>query len=59
MFLGKLNLKYKGLPDLAWRERLTLYPLAVICIILGFYPQAVLSYINGTLHQLVQSIRPL
>lgn len=59
MFLGKLNLKYKGLPDLAWRERLTLYPLAVICIILGFYPQAVLSYINGTLHQLVQNIRPL
>ena len=59
MFLGKLNHKYKGLPDLAWRERLTLYPLAAICIVLGFYPQAVLSYINGTLHQLVQGIRPL
>jgi len=59
MFLGKLNPKYKGMPDLAWRERLTLYPLAAICIVLGFYPQAVLSYINGTLHLLVQNIRPL
>jgi NADH-quinone oxidoreductase subunit M len=59
MFLGKLNPKYQGLPDLAWRERLTLYPLAAICIVLGFYPQAILSYINGTLHLLVQNIRPL
>jgi NADH-quinone oxidoreductase subunit M len=59
MFLGKLNPKYKGLPDLAWRERLTLYPLAAFCIVLGFYPQMILSYINGTLHLLVQNIRPL
>jgi NADH-quinone oxidoreductase subunit M len=59
MFLGKLNPKYKGLPDLAWRERLTLYPLAAFCIVLGFYPQMILSYINGTLHLLVQTIRPL
>ena len=59
MFLGKLNPAYKGLPDLVWRERLTLYPLAAIAIVLGFYPQAILSYINGTLHLLVQNIRPL
>jgi len=42
-----------------WRERLTLYPLAAVCIVLGFYPQAILSAINGTLHALVQNIRPL
>ena len=59
MFLGKLNPAYAGLPDLVWRERLTLYPLAAICIVLGFYPQAILSAINGTLHALVQNIRPL
>jgi hypothetical protein len=59
MFLGKLNPKYAHTPDIAWRERLTLYPLAAICIVLGFYPQAILSYINGTLHLLVQNIRPL
>ena len=59
MFLGKLNATYKGYPDLVWRERLTLYPLAAIAIVLGFYPQAILSSINGTLHLLVQNIRPL
>jgi NADH-quinone oxidoreductase subunit M len=59
MFLGKLNATYKGYPDLVWRERLTLYPLAAVCIVLGFYPQAILSAINGTLHALVQNIRPL
>jgi len=59
MFLGKLNPAYKGYPDLVWRERLTLYPLGVIAIILGFYPQSILAYINGTLHLLVQNIRPL
>jgi NADH-quinone oxidoreductase subunit M len=53
MFLGKLNPVYQGFPDLNWRERITLYPLAALVIVLGFYPQAVLGVINGTLHQLV------
>ena len=59
MFLGKLNPRYKGYPDLNWRERLTLYPLGVIAIILGFYPQAILGPINSTLHALVQNLRPM
>jgi NADH-quinone oxidoreductase subunit M len=59
MFLGKLNPVYAGYPDLNWRERLSLYPLAAIAIVLGFYPQAILGVINGTLHALIQNIRPL
>ena len=58
MFLGKLNPVYKGYPDLNWRER-TLYPLAVIAIVLGFYLQAILGVINRSLHLLIQNIRPL
>jgi NADH-quinone oxidoreductase subunit M len=57
MFLGKLNEKYRGYPDLNWRERFTLYPLGAIAIVLGFYPQAILSAINTTLHALVQTVR--
>jgi NADH-quinone oxidoreductase subunit M len=57
MFLGKLNEKYRGFPDLNWRERLTLYPLGAIAIVLGFYPQAILGSINTTLHALVQTVR--
>jgi NADH-quinone oxidoreductase subunit M len=59
MFLGKLNPAYAGYPDLNWRERLTLYPLGAMVIVLGFYPQAVLGVINGTLHALVAGLKPL
>ena len=53
MFLGKLNEKYAGLADLNWRERITLYPLAALMIVLGFYPMPVLDLMNNTLHALV------
>jgi len=57
MFLGKLNPAYKGYPDLNWRERISLYPLGVIAIVLGFYPQAVLGSINGTLNVLINAVK--
>ena len=57
MFLGKLNEAYRGLPDLNWRERFTLYPLGAIALVLGFYPQAILGSINGTLQALVEAVR--
>ena len=57
MFLGRVNERYVGLPDLNWRERMSLYPLAALAIFLGFYPQAILGSINTTLHALVKTIR--
>ena len=56
MFLGTPNPAYAGYPDLNWRERLSLYPLGAIAVVLGFYPQAILGVVNGTLHALVRSI---
>ncbi len=58
-FLGKLNPVYQDYPDLVWRERLVLYPLGAIAIVLGFYPQAILTVINPALTQLVSGLRPL
>ena len=58
-FLGKLNPLYQGYPDLVWRERLVLYPLGAIAIVLGFYPFAILDVINNTLFGLIAGIRPL
>ncbi len=54
MFLGKLNEKYAGLPDLNWRERVTLYPLGALIIILGIYPIPALNLINKTLMSIIQ-----
>ena len=56
MFLGKLNPACAGYPDLNWRERLSLYPLGALVILLGFYPQAILGVINGTLQGLISRI---
>src|SRR6266581_4640069 len=54
MFLGPLNEKYVGLPDLSARELFTLVPLAVIVLILGVYPHAVLDLLNTSLVHLNQ-----
>jgi NADH-quinone oxidoreductase subunit M len=56
-FLGKLNPLYKDYPDLVWRERMVLYPLGAIAIVLGFYPQAILGVINPALTVLVKGFR--
>lgn len=52
VFLGKKNEKYAQLPDISGREVLTLAPLALIVIILGVYPKAMLSIMNSTLMNL-------
>jgi len=57
IFLGKLNPMYHDFPDVNWRERIVLYPLAAFMIFLGFYPQFILTAINPTLQQLIQNIR--
>jgi NADH-quinone oxidoreductase subunit M len=57
MFLGKLNEKYSHLPDLNWRERLTLYPLGALAIVFGFYPNILLKLINTDLHALMNVVK--
>jgi NADH-quinone oxidoreductase subunit M len=56
-FPGKLNPLCQGYPDLVWRERVVLYPLGAIAIVLGFYPYAVLDVINPTLFNLIAAIK--
>jgi len=53
MFLGPLNEKWSQLWDLNWRERLTLYPLAAITILLGVWPAPIFNLVNGTLYHLL------
>jgi NADH-quinone oxidoreductase subunit M len=56
IYLGPLNEKYQSLPDLSLREAFTLVPLAIIVLILGVYPQAVLSLLNTSLVHLNQVV---
>jgi NADH-quinone oxidoreductase subunit M len=56
IYLGPLNEKYKALPDLSFREAFTLVPLAVIVLVLGFYPQLILDLLNTSLVHLNQVV---
>ena len=61
VWLGPVNEKYVSLPDLSGREAVTLVPLAVIVIVLGVYPHAVLDLINVSLvglNEIVASATP-
>ena len=53
MMLGELNPAYKTLPDVNWRERFTLYPLAALIILFGFFPKPIFDLIEGSLRNLI------
>jgi len=59
VFLGPLNEKWAGLPDMTWQERLCVIPLAVLMIVVGVYPQLVLGTMTATVQQLVDVFRAL
>lgn len=54
VFLGKPNEKYLDLPEINGRELVTLVPLAVIVVVLGVYPHAILNLMTESLHQLIK-----
>jgi NADH-quinone oxidoreductase subunit M len=56
VWLGPVNAKYANLPDLTPRELVTLVPLAIIVMVLGVYPHAVLDLINPTLLALNKTV---
>jgi len=56
VFLGPANERYAKLPEISLREAFTLTPLAVIVVVLGFYPMPVLNLIATTLQQTVAMV---
>jgi NADH-quinone oxidoreductase subunit M len=54
VFLGPLNEKWKALPDLNARERLTLIPLAILTVVLGVHPALILRPAGETLTHLAE-----
>ncbi|MGH7786943.1 MAG: complex I subunit 4 family protein [Candidatus Binatia bacterium] len=52
VWLGKLNEKYVDIAEINGRELFTLAPLAVIVVVLGIYPTAILELMTTSLDQL-------
>jgi NADH-quinone oxidoreductase subunit M len=55
VFLGPLNEKYKDFPEVTAREKFTLVPLAILCVLLGVLPMLLLGHMEAT----IESIRNL
>lgn len=58
VFLGPLNEKYKGYPDINRREALTLLPLAIIVLTLGVYPKPVINMMSVSLKGINEALVP-
>jgi NADH-quinone oxidoreductase subunit M len=54
MFLGGLNQKYTTLADMNLREMTTLFPLAVIVVICGVFPNIMINLFSPTVARLVE-----
>jgi NADH-quinone oxidoreductase subunit M len=58
MFLGKFNEQWKGhVPEINGRELLTLVPLGVLVILLGFWPVPILNMINTGMADLILQVQ--
>ena len=57
VWLGPVNEKYASLEDVSAREAVTLVPLAVIVIVLGVYPHAILDLISTSLASLNATVQ--
>jgi NADH-quinone oxidoreductase subunit M len=56
VFLGPLNERYRGYPDVTLRELACLLPLAILAIVFGIWPAGLLDMMNDSLAALSQSI---
>jgi NADH-quinone oxidoreductase subunit M len=60
--LGPFNQRWKDVltgNDLNFREALTLVPLAVIVLVLGFYPIPIIDMVSTGMHDLVKLVAPV
>jgi len=58
VYLGTVkNEEYKRFPDLSPREWFALVPLAFLCIALGVYPKALISFMDGSLSAMTGMVR--
>ena len=52
MFLGKLNERWANLPDISFRELVTVVPLMILMVLIGVYPSILLKLMNPALTEL-------
>jgi len=57
VFLGTLNKEEWGmLPDMEWWEKVTMWPLVLLMVIIGFYPTPLLDTFNAAITTLLRRL---
>jgi NADH-quinone oxidoreductase subunit M len=57
VFLGELDPeKWGKLTDMTWWEKVTMWPLVIIMVVLGFYPAPLLNSFNAALTAILQAL---
>jgi NADH-quinone oxidoreductase subunit M len=56
MFLGPLNEKWAGLPDMERYELLCMAPLIFFMLLFGLYPVPIINIMNNTVHSLLHTL---
>ena len=58
VYLGNVKREeYKRFPDVSFREVLALAPLAILCIVLGIFPNGLIELMNGSLTAVTDLVR--
>jgi NADH-quinone oxidoreductase subunit M len=52
MFLGKLTPRWENLPDINFRELVTVVPLMILIVLIGVYPSVLIKLMNPALTEL-------
>jgi NADH-quinone oxidoreductase subunit M len=52
MFLGKLMPRWENLPDINFRELVTVVPLMILMVLIGVYPSIIIKLMNPALTEL-------
>jgi len=56
VFLGELNIQWRGLPDMDFGELVAIVPLALITVAIGVYPAPLINFINVSTSALLGSL---
>jgi NADH-quinone oxidoreductase subunit M len=59
MFLGKLTPRWENLPDINFRELVTVVPLMVLMVLIGVYPSILIKLMNPALTELSRMMMAL
>jgi NADH-quinone oxidoreductase subunit M len=52
MFLGKLTPRWENLPDINFRELVTVVPLMILMVLIGVYPSVLIKLMDPALTEL-------